>query len=419
MHLPPSSQRDRRRVFAVGSASMGGALVTVEAISLWSRSIGIETKWYPPGMAPPEPRRITVATRPPYDLTIGPGSVRGLAAWLQGRRLASRYALLTDTTVGPLHAAPLLRRLAEAGLTCDSFAFDAGESSKTRGTKEKLEDAMIEAGLGRDSAVIALGGGVVTDLAGFLAATYHRGIPCVQVPTTLLAMVDASVGGKTGVDHPKGKNLIGAFHQPAAVFIDVDYLVSLPAREFRSGLAEIVKAGVIRDADLFRKLQADAARIAQRDPEALSGIILRACEIKAEVVSSDEREADLRKILNFGHTVGHALESLSSYAVKHGEAVAIGMVVEARMAVKAGLLAGGDAEAIGLLLQALGLPSSPTGPARGLRPEAILETMRLDKKARGGAIEYAVPDAIGSMARGPSGFGIRLDDALALEVLGA
>ena len=370
-------------------------------------------------MASPEPRRITVRTSPPYELTVGSGSVRRLAGWLSDARLGSRLALVTDTTVGPLHAAPLLRRLAQAGLTCDSFVFDAGESSKTRGTKEKLEDAMIEAGLGRDSAVIALGGGVVTDLAGFLAATYHRGIPCVQVPTTLLAMVDASVGGKTGVDHPKGKNLIGAFHQPAAVFIDVDYLVSLPAREFRSGLAEIVKAGVIRDADLFRKLQADAARIAERDPESLAGIILRACEIKAEVVSSDEREADLRKILNFGHTVGHALESLSSYALTHGEAVAIGMVVEARMAVKAGLLAGGDAEAIGLLLQALGLPSSPTGPARGLRPEAILETMRLDKKARGGAIEYAVPDAIGSMARGPSGFGIRLDDALALEVLGA
>jgi 3-dehydroquinate synthase len=368
-------------------------------------------------MTQPDLHCIPVETDPPYNLHIGPGASHGLAAWLTVSNLGARYALVTDTNVEALHARPLRALVAEAGLRLDSVVIEAGEAGKTRATKETIEDFLIEAGCGRDSALIALGGGVVADVTGFVAATYHRGIPYVQVPTTLLAMVDASVGGKTGVDHPKGKNLIGAFHQPAAVFMDMDFLLTLPDREFRSGLAEVVKAAAIRDAPLFELIEAQAGRICARDPDLLSDLISRACRIKAEVVAADEREGDLRKILNFGHTIGHALEALSGYSMLHGEAVSVGMVVEARMAEKHGILSSGSASRIESLLAALGLPVRlPEGET--CSPRAILEAARRDKKARAGRIEYAVPRALGEMARGPSGHGIPLPDRLAGEILG-
>ncbi len=355
-----------------------------------------------------------VATHPPYDIHIGPGVVRELPAWLLEHRPGVRYAIVTDTNVGKLHAGRLADLLGRAGLRAETVIFEAGEVHKTRASKEAVEDALLDRGLGRDAALLALGGGVVADLAGFVAATYLRGIPYVQIPTTLLAMVDASVGGKTGVDHPRGKNLIGAFHQPAAVFIDIDYLAGLPDRQFRSGLAEVVKAGVIRDAGLFDLLQERARDLVARDAELLTRAVARACEIKAEVVAADERESDLRKILNFGHTLGHAVETLSGYALTHGEAVSIGMAAESRLAVRAGLLSAEAADRIESLLEALQLP---VRLPEGLRPERILEAARADKKSRDGRIHYALPDSLGRMGRGPHGHGIPLEDALAFESL--
>ncbi|HET6372645.1 MAG TPA: 3-dehydroquinate synthase, partial [Candidatus Polarisedimenticolia bacterium] len=274
-------------------------------------------------MTQPAPHQIPVETSPPYTLHVGLGAARALPGWLSTRSLAARYALVTDSNVAPLHARPLLAALTAAGLPTMLIEFPAGEGNKTRSTKEAVEDALAAAGVGRDAAVIALGGGVVCDLAGFVAATYHRGIPYVQVPTTLLAMVDASVGGKTGVDTPQGKNLIGAFHQPAAVFIDTEYLATLPGRDYRSGLAEVVKAGAICDADLFELLRREAPRLLARDPSLVPEVIERSCRIKAQVVAADEKEGDLRKILNFGHTIGHALEAVTGFAMTHGEAVAV------------------------------------------------------------------------------------------------
>jgi len=360
---------------------------------------------------------IEVRTATSYRLHVGPGAAVRLTPWLEQEHLAARYALVTDTRVAELHARPVAGRMIDAGLAVTTVMFPAGEASKTRATKETIEDALLDAGCGRDTAIVALGGGVTTDMAGFVAATYQRGIPYVQVPTTLLAMVDASVGGKTAVDHPRGKNLIGAFHQPSAVFIDTDFLATLPDRELRCGLAEVVKAAVVRDAGLFLSLQAGAAGLLAREAAPLAGAIARACEIKAEVVAADEKEGDLRKILNLGHTIGHAIEALSGYAMPHGEAVSIGMVAETRLAARLGVLAQTDAAAIEALLASLGLPVRLPADHAGMTPWAILEAARRDKKSREGRIAYVLPSRIGEMSRGPAGYGIPLEDVLAAEIL--
>jgi 3-dehydroquinate synthase len=360
---------------------------------------------------------IEVATSPPYQLTIGPGASRGVPAWLSRRGPGARCVLVTDENVAALHARPLHDQILDAGLQVLNVIIPAGEIHKTRATKERVEDSLIEGGLGRDAVIIAMGGGVVTDLAGFVAATYMRGVPCVLVPTTLLAMVDASIGGKTGVDHPKGKNLIGAFHQPAAVFIDIDFVSTLPEREFRSGLAEVVKTGVIRSRDLFDRIAAGAGDLGARNPDLMTDLIAGACRIKAEVVAADEREGDLRKILNFGHTIGHAIEALSGYTLAHGEAVSIGMVAEARIAVHLGVLAREAAERIETILERLGLPVRLPAGSDQMQPWKIVEAARLDKKGRAGRIVYVLPSSVGEMARGPDGYGIPLEDVLAAEIL--
>ncbi|MFQ5702239.1 MAG: 3-dehydroquinate synthase, partial [Acidobacteriota bacterium] len=323
-------------------------------------------------MSRPDPHRIEVSTAPGYVVHVGQGLGPHLVEWLEGSLRAARYALVTDTNVAATHAKALGRRMRRAGLDVLEVVFDAGEAHKTRETKQHVEDRLLEAGLGRDAAIVSVGGGVVTDLAGFTAATFLRGIPHVPVPTTLLGMVDASIGGKTGVDHPRGKNLIGAFHQPAAVFADVAHLEGLGDRQFRSGLAEAIKAAVIRDGELLDRLVSEAAGIKGRDPALLAGIIARACAIKAEVVSADEKEGDLRKILNFGHTIGHAVEKVSGYKLTHGEAISIGMAVESRIAVKRGLLAPAYAEAIRAALEAFDLPVALPSDEPALSPEAIL-----------------------------------------------
>jgi 3-dehydroquinate synthase len=326
---------------------------------------------------------------------------------------ARRRALVTDATVQELHQGAIRSLLssAEGGVIA---AIGPGERHKTREVKQQVEDLLIGAGLGRDSAILALGGGVVTDLAGFVAATYMRGVPWVAIPTTLLAMVDASIGGKTAVDHPLGKNLIGAFHQPAMVFVDVDFLGTLPAEEMRQGLAEIAKAAAIGDADLFAMLSANRDAVLAGDPGVMIDIIARSCAVKAAVVAADEAESDLRLTLNFGHTIGHALEQVTGWTIPHGDAVAIGMVAESLIAAGEGLLPGEASRSIERTLSDLALPVAwPPGVAIG----DVLDAAKRDKKTRAGGLVFALPAGIGRMARGEHGYGIPIETHRVSRVL--
>jgi 3-dehydroquinate synthase len=351
-----------------------------------------------------------------HEVRIGRGLGPRLSVDLRKSALASRYVVVTDRTLLPRHGRRLLAGLRRRGLRADLAVIPAGERSKTRAVRDRLEDTLIRLGADRGTALLALGGGVVGDLTGFVAATFHRGIPHVQVPTTLVGMVDSSIGGKTAINHPAGKNLIGAFHPPAAVYIDVDYLKTLPLRELRSGLAEVVKCGVIADPDLFEILERQADRVLRGDADLLVRLVESCVRLKARVVSEDPRERGRRVILNFGHTVGHALETLSGYRVTHGEAVAIGLVAEARLAARAGLASAELAGRIARLLALLGLPTEI--PKRHT-PEAILRVARRDKKTRQGKIAYALPARLGAMARSDGGYGILLDDSFVASALRA
>jgi 3-dehydroquinate synthase len=290
----------------------------------------------------------------------------------------------------------------------------SGEAHKTRDTWARVTDGLLDAGCGRDTTVVALGGGVVGDLAGFVAATFMRGVPVVQCPTSLLAMIDASIGGKTGVDTAAGKNLVGAFHPPAAVLADVETIRTLSLAQRRAGLAEAIKHGVLADADYFARLDVELPALLDAEPSATLDAVARSVEIKAEVVRADERENGRRKTLNLGHTLGHALEHVSGYALLHGEAVAIGMVLEARIAERLGVAQQGTAQRISAVLARAGLPVQR--PA-ALPVDAIVDATRLDKKARGGRVEYALPARIGAMAGAESGWSLPVDDQLVHEVL--
>ena len=320
-----------------------------------------------------------------------------VAAFAAEHFAARRLAVIADATVGTLYAPALLDRLHDAGLRAGVFTFPPGEASKCRAQKARLEDALFAAGFGRDALVVALGGGVTGDLAGFVAATFCRGVPCIQVPTTVLAMADSSVGGKTGIDVPAGKNLVGAFHQPAAVFICPAVLATLPPREIRAGLVEVIKHGLILDRSLFDALAGGLARLARPVEEAgfFADILYRSCAIKAQVVSDDETEAGRRQILNFGHTVGHALERLSGWRLLHGEAVSLGITAALRMSRACAGLPAEEAIEAERLLARLGTP---------VRWEfavaEALEGMRHDKKTRGGRVQFVLLEAIGRVARG-------------------
>jgi 3-dehydroquinate synthase len=269
-----------------------------------------------------------------------------------------------------------------------------GEATKSSHGASRLYDELVSRKADRHTAIIALGGGVIGDLAGFVAATYARGIPLVMVPTTLLAQVDSSVGGKVGINHPAAKNIIGAFHQPAAVWIDTETLRTLPDRELRCGLAEVVKYGVILDGEFFDEVEGQATAILGRDDAALRRIVARSCRLKASVVERDEREeTGLRAVLNFGHTVGHAIEAVAGYdgPYQHGEAVAVGMVAEARLAERMGWIGPDPVDRLRRLLEGLGLPAT----APGLDAGRLLEAMGRDKKNRGGRIRFVLPRAIG------------------------
>ncbi len=300
--------------------------------------------------------------------------------------------LVTNTTLAPLYGAALVRQLETGGQHVVAIVVEDGEQYKNATMLEAIHDAMLEARCDRGAIVIALGGGVVGDVAGFAAATYQRGVRFVQVPTTLLAQVDSSVGGKTGINHRLGKNMIGAFHQPRAVVIDLATLASLPAREFSAGLAEVVKYGVSLDARFFEWLEGAMPSLISRNREALAHAIRRSCELKAEIVADDEREAGRRALLNFGHTFGHAIEGATGYgAWLHGEAVAAGMMLAARLSVRLGTIDNDIVERLRALLVGAGLPVE--APALGV--DQWLRWMASDKKADAGRLRFVLLDALG------------------------
>jgi 3-dehydroquinate synthase len=366
-----------------------------------------------PKKAAPFPREIQLGRS---SIRVGRGLFDQAGAIIREVAPAHRYALITDSNVGPLYA-ERVRNQIEKG-TAEILTIPAGESNKTREIWARLTDQMLATKFGRDSVVIALGGGVVGDLAGFVAATFMRGIPVVQIPTTLVAMVDASIGGKTAVDTPAGKNLVGAFHPPAAVLVDPQLLATLPLREMRAGFAEIVKHGVIADDVYLREVASGASEMLSAGGSAsdrMLSLIVRSVEIKADIVSRDEREEGLRKTLNFGHTIGHAVELVSGYSLLHGEAVAIGMALEGRLAEQIGVAKAGTAATIVKALQSAGLPTDlPTG----FQAEEVIEAMKSDKKGVSGKKRFALPLRVGAMAGAETGWSIQVGDDQLREVLG-
>jgi 3-dehydroquinate synthase len=360
-----------------------------------------------------------------YDVYVEPGILLSLPELFSAALGRRKLVLITDDIVGRYYdewtrataeARALGARSSDAGirLRCEArLTFPAGEASKTRETWIRLSDEMLSQGLDRQVAVVALGGGVVGDLAGFVAATFLRGVPYAQVPTTLLAMLDASVGGKVGVDTPLGKNLIGAFHPPAIVAADPLTLLSLPDRVYRAGLAEAIKHGVIADASYFAWIEANSRRLLARELEALTHLVHRSVEIKAAVVSADEREAGQRAILNAGHTIAHGLEHESHFRLPHGEAVALGLIAECRIAERLGLAPIGLAERVLGVTRALGLPTK-SGPVQIAR---ALEAMLHDKKNRDGEVRLALPTGLGAMHEGDGRWTVPVTEDLLASAL--
>jgi 3-dehydroquinate synthase len=336
--------------------------------------------------------RVRAASRS-YDVAIGAGIRHGAADRLRGLG-ADRIMLVSDENVAPLYAPDVERSFEKAGLRTWTHVLPAGESGKTRDTLAALHDDLATRSADRDVVLIALGGGVVGDVTGFAAATWMRGVRFGILPTSLLAMADASVGGKTAVNLPAGKNLVGAFHQPSFVLVDVVTLETLPEEEFRSGLGEAVKMGVLGDDELFRRLEDETGAVLAREPWITSEIVRRCVRLKADIVERDERETGERRLLNLGHTLGHAIEAAAGYgALRHGEAVAIGTVFAARLAVWRGLLPGRDAERIERLVLGLGLP---TEIPDGLDAETLAAFVARDKKQRGAEPRWVLPTAIGA-----------------------
>jgi 3-dehydroquinate synthase len=351
----------------------------------------------------------------PYEIKVEHGALANAGTFVRESAPAHRYAIITDSNVGPLYGSIAAESIGVDPR--DVLAIPAGEKTKTRGSWGWLTDQLIDRGFGRDSAIVALGGGVIGDLAGFVAATYMRGVPIVQIPTTLLAMIDASIGGKTGVDTQSGKNLVGAFHQPLGVLIDPQLLDTLPLKELRTGFAEALKHGAISNRGYFDSVVRAIPRVLYgtgKDGDSLTDLIVGSIEIKGRIVARDEHEGGVRKILNFGHTIGHAIEMLSDYKLAHGEAVSIGMTLESRVAEKAGVATKGMAAEISAALSSAGLPVSRPDD---MDADRILEVMRADKKKLAGAVRYALPREIGAMAASNSGWTVSVSDAIVREVL--
>jgi len=359
-----------------------------------------------------------------YPIIIGKGVLAELAIRLKRNPLADRYALISDSVVARLYGGNLKRRLQDQGLKVDLFSFRAGERNKNQKVWQGLTERMLRLGLGRDSGVIALGGGVAGDLAGFVAATYLRGIPLIQVPTSLLAMVDASIGGKVAIDLPAGKNLLGAFWQPKAVYVDLACLRTLPGKHLLNGTAEVVKSGLIADPALFRLMESRGEKLLKRDGKILLETIQRSLRVKAGIVEQDERETlGLRKILNYGHTLGHALEALSGFQLLHGFAVALGMRCAGRISVEMGFLKKSDAQRQNRLLSRLGFPAQiPDRLAKKLKTRTgrkeFFGYLSKDKKVKAGRMEMVLLEGIGKVKEQKGSWTVPVEEeliALALE----
>ena len=330
-----------------------------------------------------------------YDIEIGSGNLTSATRFCRAEQEDAHTVIISDTNVDPLYSEPLADALTELGSEVDILVVDAGEPSKSPDVAIELWEQMLDQGADRKTVVVALGGGVVGDLAGFVAATFGRGLDFVQVPTTLLAQVDSSVGGKVGVNLPGAKNMVGAFWQPRGVVIDVDVLKSLPEREYRAGLAEVVKYGVILDADFFAFLEANIPPINARDAAVLTRIVERCCRLKADVVEQDEREeTGRRSVLNYGHTFCHAFEAVTGYEqILHGEGVAIGMMCAARLAERMGRIDNAFTQRQFALLTAFSLPTA----VPHVDPDELIEAMYHDKKVERGELRFVLPTRMGEV----------------------
>jgi len=338
--------------------------------------------------------RVELAERS-YDISIGTNVLNKIGENLKSLGLSPKIALVSNPTVFSLFGKTVLDSVKKTGFDTFTVSIPDGEEYKDLLWLQHIYNELLTHKLDRSSALIALGGGVIGDITGFAASTYMRGIPYIQIPTTLLAQVDSSVGGKTGVNHKLGKNMIGAFWQPRLVLIDVDTLKTLPKRELVAGLAEVIKYGVIYDKDLFRTLELNKDRILNLDRKILIHVIKRSCEIKTEVVSKDEREAGLRSILNYGHTIGHAIETATDYKrFLHGEAIAIGMSIEAELSQRLGLIDRDHLVRIKNLFDSYGLPTKIPST---IEIKRIFSSIRLDKKAVAGALKFILPEKIGKV----------------------
>jgi 3-dehydroquinate synthase len=327
-----------------------------------------------------------------YSIVVERGSLGSVGARLWALGVGSRVALLSSPSILRLYGKTVTESLETAGFVTTTVELPEGEAAKTLDVAARGWDALLTAGLDRTSTVVALGGGAVGDLAGFVAGTYMRGVNFVQVPTTILAQVDASIGGKTAIDHPRAKNAIGVFHQPRLVLVDPLTVTTLPEREFRSGLAEVVKHGIVLDAGYFRMLEHDASALIARDAATVERVVAGSCGLKASVVERDEREADLRAVLNYGHTIGHALEASTGYdRWTHGEAVALGIMTEAWIAQRLGIADEETVERQAHLLTALGLPTRTTA----IDVDAVVAGISRDKKSRDGRVPFVLVPAIG------------------------
>jgi 3-dehydroquinate synthase len=327
-----------------------------------------------------------------YDIVVERGALASVGARLRAIGVGARAALFTDPAIARRYGRTVTESLSAAGLTVTVLELPEGEAAKTLAVASDGWDACVAAGLDRSSTIVALGGGAVGDLAGFVSATYMRGTNFVQLPTTVLAQVDASSGGKTAIDHAKGKNLIGAFHQPRLVIVDTGTVDSLPARDFRSGLAEVVKHGIVLEAEYFDDVERSAEALLAREPAVVDRVIAGSCRLKASVIERDERESALRMVLNYGHTIGHAIEAVTGFGrFTHGEAVALGIAAEAALATRLGVAGDETRRRQERLLERLGLPTRTAG----LDAALVLDAMTRDKKSRDGRVPFVLAPEIG------------------------
>ncbi len=359
---------------------------------------------------PAEAGRVRVSGGEGYDVVVARGILEYLPELVRDVVPARSVAVVSDSNVMPLHGAPVAERLGAAGFEVSRHTFPAGEASKNRGSWSALTDELLATGHGRDACIVAVGGGVTTDLGGFVASTYLRGIPVVQVPTSYLAMIDASTGGKTGVDVPAGKNLVGAFHRPAVVVADVDALATLPVSERAEGLVEAVKHGAILDEGHFDVVREGMPRLLEAEPSAAIDVVLTSVALKAGVVDRDELEGGYRQVLNFGHTIGHAVEAASDFGLGHGSAVALGMCAEAWMGERMGVTAPGTSVRLAGALREL------VHPSIAVSADDVLSFLSADKKVRAGRPRYVLLERVGRVSAG-DGWTHEVPDALVAEAL--